>query len=99
MKSPRAATAIRLTPRAGVVIALAVALGLVAFFWPFVVAPGTFSSQYAPLLIFGVLLLLVLCVALRDRRGRHRLQGPGDARRTVRRQRGTAPAGRWDRRH
>ncbi|MER6956247.1 ECF transporter S component [Streptomyces sp. NPDC000618] len=41
-------------------------LGLVAFFWPFVVAPGTFGSHYAPPLIFGVLLLLVLCVVLSE---------------------------------
>jgi hypothetical protein len=50
------APAIRLTPRVGIVMALAAFLGLVAFFWPFVVAPGTFGSNYAPPLIFGVLL-------------------------------------------
>ncbi|MFK0138457.1 ECF transporter S component [Streptomyces murinus] len=58
--------AIRLTGRAGLVMALAALLGLVAFFWPFVVAPGTFGSSYAPPLIFGVLLVLVLCVVLSE---------------------------------
>ncbi|AWL41153.1 MULTISPECIES: ECF transporter S component [unclassified Streptomyces] len=64
--SIRPASAIRLTPRAGVVIALAAFLGAVAFFWPFVVAPATFGSNYAPPLIFGVLLVLVLCVVLSE---------------------------------
>lgn len=62
----RTAPAIRLTPRVGVVITLAALLGVVAFFWPFVVAPGTFGSNYAPPLIFGVLLVLVLCVVLSE---------------------------------
>ncbi|MEU6061178.1 ECF transporter S component [Streptomyces sp. NPDC047097] len=58
--------AVRISPRAGVVIVLASFLGLVAFFWPFVVAPGTFGSNYAPPLIFGVLLVLVLCVVVSE---------------------------------
>ncbi|MFI0723517.1 ECF transporter S component [Streptomyces sp. NPDC021224] len=45
-----------------VTVVLAAFIGLVAFFWPFVVAPGHFGSSYAPPLIFGVLLLLVLAV-------------------------------------
>lgn len=60
------APAIRIGPRAGVVIALAAFLGLVAFFWPFVVAPGKFASHYAPPLIFGVLLVLVLSVVISE---------------------------------
>ncbi|MFE0426736.1 ECF transporter S component [Streptomyces sp. NPDC058953] len=64
--APRPAPAIRIGPRAGVVIALAAFLGLVAFFWPFLVAPGTFASHYAPPLIFGVLLVLVLCVVVSE---------------------------------
>ncbi|QIB48506.1 ECF transporter S component [Streptomyces aureoverticillatus] len=56
----------RITPRAAVVIAMAAFLGVVAFFWPFVVAPGTFGSTYAPLCIFGVLLVLVLCVVISE---------------------------------
>jgi energy-coupling factor transport system substrate-specific component len=43
-------------------MALAAFLGAVAFFWPFVVAPGRFGASYAPPLIFGVLLVLVLAV-------------------------------------
>ncbi|WP_335934937.1 ECF transporter S component [Streptomyces sp. PTD5-9] len=58
--------AIRLTPRVGVVMALAALLGLVAFFWPFVVAPGAFGSAYTPLIVFGALLVLVLCVVLSE---------------------------------
>nr|WP_184841234.1 ECF transporter S component [Allocatelliglobosispora scoriae] len=37
-------------------------LGFVAFFWPFVVAPGTFASNQTPPLMFGVLLLIILAV-------------------------------------
>ncbi|MER7760512.1 ECF transporter S component, partial [Streptomyces sp. NPDC097619] len=33
----------RTGPRAGIVIALAALLGVLAFFWPFLVAPGTFG--------------------------------------------------------
>lgn len=62
----RRTTAIRITPRAGLVIAMAAFLGLVAFCWPFVVAPGTFGADYAPPLIFGVLLALVLCVVVSE---------------------------------
>ncbi|MFF9053698.1 ECF transporter S component [Streptomyces erythrochromogenes] len=60
------AAAIRIGPRAGVVIAMAAFLGVVAFFWPFLVAPGTFGSNYAPPLIFGVLLVIVLCVVVSE---------------------------------
>ncbi|MEU6486847.1 ECF transporter S component [Streptomyces sp. NPDC046887] len=66
MTAPRRTVAVRISPRAGVVIVLASFLGLVAFFWPFVVAPGKFGSNYAPPLIFGVLLVLVLCVVVSE---------------------------------
>ncbi|MFE0684404.1 ECF transporter S component [Streptomyces sp. NPDC058961] len=59
-------TAIRITPRAGAIIAMAAFVGAVAFFWPFVVAPGKFGSSYTPPLIFGVLLVLVLCVVISE---------------------------------
>ncbi|MGW2480803.1 ECF transporter S component [Streptomyces sp. NPDC001571] len=59
-------TAIRITPRAGAIIAMAAFVGVVAFFWPFVVAPGKFGSSYTPPLIFGVLLVLVLCVVISE---------------------------------
>jgi energy-coupling factor transport system substrate-specific component len=58
--------AIRIPGRAGVVITLAAVLGLVAFLWPFVVAPGRFGSAYAPPLIFGVLLVLILAVVFSE---------------------------------
>ncbi|MFJ5724573.1 ECF transporter S component [Streptomyces sp. NPDC093149] len=60
------AAAIRIRARAGVVIAMAALLGVVAFFWPFLVAPGKFGSNYTPLLIFGVLLVIVLCVVISE---------------------------------
>jgi energy-coupling factor transport system substrate-specific component len=55
-------TAIRVRPRSTVAIAMASFLGLVAFAWPFVVAPGAFSSAETPPLMFGALLALVLLV-------------------------------------
>jgi energy-coupling factor transport system substrate-specific component len=62
MARPLAARAVVIRPRSAIVIAMASALGLVAFLWPFVVAPGTFSSTEMPPLMFGVLLVLVLAV-------------------------------------
>jgi len=55
-------TAIRVRPRSTVAIAMASFLGLVAFAWPFVAAPGAFSSAETPPLMFGALLALVLLV-------------------------------------
>jgi energy-coupling factor transport system substrate-specific component len=43
-------------------IVLASFLGLVAFTWPFVITPGTFTSTETPPLMFGALLVLVLAV-------------------------------------
>ena len=54
--------AIRIGKRSRLAIALASFLGLVAFLWPFVVAPGTFGDTAMAPLMFGVLLLLVLAV-------------------------------------
>jgi energy-coupling factor transport system substrate-specific component len=54
--------AIRIHRRSALAIALASFIGLIAFGWPFVVRPGTFSSAQAPSLMFGVLLLEVLAV-------------------------------------
>jgi energy-coupling factor transport system substrate-specific component len=59
-------TAIRLRPRATVAIAMASFLGFVAFLWPFVVAPGAFSSTETPPLMFGALLALVLAVVFAE---------------------------------
>jgi len=37
-------------------------IGFVAFFWPFLLAPGTFADSAMPPLLFAVLLILVLAV-------------------------------------
>jgi energy-coupling factor transport system substrate-specific component len=58
--------AVRLRPRATLAIGLASLLGLVAFWWPFVVAPGTFASTRTPPVIFGALLVLVLAVVFAE---------------------------------
>jgi energy-coupling factor transport system substrate-specific component len=62
----RAGVAIRLRPRTVLTVAMATFVGLVAFLWPFVVAPGNFGSTYTPPLMFGVLLLLVVAVLLAE---------------------------------
>jgi energy-coupling factor transport system substrate-specific component len=54
--------AIRLGRRSAITIAMASFLGVVAFVWPFAVAPGTFTSTETPPLMFGALLVLVLAV-------------------------------------
>lgn len=59
---PRRALAIRLSPRSGLTLVLAALIGLVCFFWPFLVAPGTFGSTYTAPLMFGLVLVLVLAV-------------------------------------
>ena len=64
MNTTRAA--IRMHPRALTAVTLASAIGLVAFFWPFLVAPGTFGASYTPPLIFGVLLVLILAVVFAE---------------------------------
>jgi energy-coupling factor transport system substrate-specific component len=58
--------AIRLRPRSAVAISLASFLGIVAFLWPFVVAPGVFSATETPPLMFGALLALVLAVVFAE---------------------------------
>jgi energy-coupling factor transport system substrate-specific component len=60
------AVAIKLRPRSAIALAMASALGLVAFLWPFAVAPGTFGSTETPPLMFGVLLALVLAVVFAE---------------------------------
>jgi energy-coupling factor transport system substrate-specific component len=59
-------SAIVVRPRSTLAIVMASFLGLVAFLWPFVVAPGTFASTETPPLIFGVLLVLVLAVVFAE---------------------------------
>jgi len=58
--------AVRVLLRARIALVLAAAIGVLAFGWPFLVAPGKFSSSYAPPLIFGVLLLVVLAVVFAE---------------------------------
>jgi energy-coupling factor transport system substrate-specific component len=52
--------------RPAAVIAMASFLGLVAFLWPFVVAPGTFGDAAVAPLMFGALLVLVLAIVLSE---------------------------------
>ena len=58
--------AVRMQPRAMVAVTLAALIGIIAFIWPFVVAPGKFGSSYAPPLIFGALLILILAVVVAE---------------------------------
>lgn len=55
-------SAIRLGRRTGLAIALASFIGLVAFFWPFVLDPAQIGSSDTAPIMFGVLLVLVLAV-------------------------------------
>ena len=59
-------TAIRLRTRSVAMLVLASGIGLVAFLWPFVVAPRRFGSSETAPLMFGVLLVLVLAVVLAE---------------------------------
>ena len=62
----RTALAIRVGVRSRVTIVLASFLGFVAFFWPFVVAPGAFGDSSMAPIMFGVLLVLVLAVVFAE---------------------------------
>jgi energy-coupling factor transport system substrate-specific component len=57
-----ARVAIRVRARTAATLALASVIGIVAFGWPFLVAPGVFDSSFTPPLLFGALLVLVLAV-------------------------------------
>ncbi len=56
--------AIRLGHRSKVTIVMASFVGFVSFFWPFVVAPGSFSDTSMAPLMFATLLVLILAVVL-----------------------------------
>ena len=56
------ARAVRIPARTVLTVGMASFLGFVAFLWPFVLEPGTLGASYAPPLIFGALLVLVLAV-------------------------------------
>jgi energy-coupling factor transport system substrate-specific component len=58
--------ALALPFRARLVVALASGIGLVAFLWPFVVAPGSFGDAAMAPLLFGVLLFLVVAVVFAE---------------------------------
>jgi energy-coupling factor transport system substrate-specific component len=53
---------IRLRPRSVLAVTAASLVGLVAFLWPFVVAPGRLAGSIAPPVMFGALLVLILAV-------------------------------------
>jgi energy-coupling factor transport system substrate-specific component len=56
--------AIRIGRPTWAAMAMASAIGLVAFFWPFLLRPGALGSNETAPLIFGVLLLSVVAVVL-----------------------------------
>jgi energy-coupling factor transport system substrate-specific component len=58
--------AIRIRLRSRLIIMMASFLGFVAFFWPFVVAPGTFGDTAMPPLMFGAMLLLVVAIVFAE---------------------------------
>jgi energy-coupling factor transport system substrate-specific component len=58
--------AIAVRPRTTITLLLASFVGVVAFCWPFVVAPGKLGSSIVATLIFGVLLFVVLAVVLAE---------------------------------
>jgi len=62
----RDASAIHIGPRTLAVISLSALVGLFAFFWPFLLRPGSVrSSDLAPML-FGLLMLLVVAVLVAE---------------------------------
>jgi energy-coupling factor transport system substrate-specific component len=64
--APKRRNALLVRPRATIAIAMASFLGLVAFLWPFVVAPGAFGQTETAPLMFGVLLVVVLAVVFAE---------------------------------
>jgi energy-coupling factor transport system substrate-specific component len=56
--------AIRIGRRSRLTIILSTFVGFVAFFWPFVVAPGAFNDNTMAPLMFAALLVLILAVVL-----------------------------------
>lgn len=60
------AVAVRVGLRSRVFIVMASFIGLVAFLWPFVVAPGKFGDAEMAPLMFGALLVVVLAVVFSE---------------------------------
>ncbi len=59
-------SAIRVRRRSTVAIVMASFIGLIAFAWPFAVAPGRFASGQTAPLMFGVLLIVVIAVVFAE---------------------------------
>jgi energy-coupling factor transport system substrate-specific component len=62
----RTRPAVRMRPRSATTATLATLIGFVCFLWPFLLKPGHFGTTYAPSLMFGLLLLLVLAVVFAE---------------------------------
>ncbi len=58
--------AVRVTKRSAFAVTAASIVGVVAFGWPFVLAPGRLGGSVAPPLIFGLLLVLVLAIVFAE---------------------------------
>ena len=58
--------AIRIGLRSRIIIITASFLGFVAFFWPFLLSPGTFGDTAVPPLMFGGLLFLVVAIVFAE---------------------------------
>ncbi|MEP6599507.1 MAG: ECF transporter S component [Actinomycetota bacterium] len=58
--------AIRVRTRSGLAIGLASMVGLGAFLWPLLIAPGRLATSATPPLLFGALLVLVLGVVFAE---------------------------------
>ena len=52
--------------RTVVAVTLATLTGFVCFLWPFVLSPGRFGTTYAPPIMFGLVLALVLAVVFAE---------------------------------
>ena len=62
----RRPSAIRLHSRSVIAATIATLVGFVAFLWPFLIDPGTVGAGYAPPLMFGILLVLVVGVVFAE---------------------------------
>jgi energy-coupling factor transport system substrate-specific component len=63
---PSRPVAIRVHTRSVIAVTLATLVGFVCFLWPFVLPPTRFESSYAPPVLFGILLLLVVAVVFAE---------------------------------
>lgn len=63
---PEHRVAIRLRARSVTAAALATVIGFACFLWPFLLTPGRTGTTYAPPVMFGILLVLVLAVVFAE---------------------------------